>query len=184
MTRASRAPSELSNPTVDHGRDEDVVFPPDDLDQLLDLARFLEDHAEPGLLFGTDGAQIPLPAEVYRVMRQAVDVMRQHKGTIVAPQGLLLTTQEAADFLGISRPTLVKLLEDGAIAFEKPNRHRRVRLQDLIEFQHRHRTERRAVLDQLTEEAGELGLYDSTPVDYAGALRAARRRRARPVTGE
>ncbi len=122
--------------------------------------------------------------EVYRVLRQVVDVMRQGKATLVAPRGLLLTTQEAADFLGISRPTLVKLLEDGAIAFEKPNRHRRVRLQDLIDFRHRRRTERRAVLGQLTEEAGELGLYDGTRADYAGALRAARRRRARPATGE
>ncbi len=184
MTPANRAPSEPSTATVDEGRDEDVVFPPDDLDQLLDLARFFEGHTEPGLLLGPDGEQIPLPAEVYRVLRQVVDVMRQGKATLVAPQGLLLTTQEAADFLGISRPTLVKLLEDGAIAFEKPNRHRRVRLQDLIDFQHRRRTERRAVLDQLTEEAGELGLYDGTRADYAGALRAARRRRAHPVTGE
>ncbi len=184
MKPASRAPGEPSTATVDHGRDEDVVFPPEDLDQLLDLARFLEGHTEPGLLLGPDGEQIPLPAEVYRVLRQVVDVMRQGKATLVAPQGLLLTTQEAADFLGISRPTLVKLLEDGAIAFEKPNRHRRVRLQDLIDFQHRRRTERRAVLDQLTEEAGELGLYDGTRADYAGALRAARRRRARPATGE
>lgn len=119
-----------------------------------------------------------------RALRQLVDVMRQGKATRVAPQGLLLTTQEAADFLGVSRPTLVKLLEDGAIAFEKPNRHRRVRLQDLIDFQHRRRSERRAVLDQLTEEAGELGLYDDTEADYAGALRAARRRRARPATGD
>jgi excisionase family DNA binding protein len=108
--------------------------------------------------------------------------MRQGKATLVAPQGLLLTTQEAADFLGVSRPTLVKLLEDGAIAFEKPNRHRRVRLQDLIDFQQRRRAERRAALNQLTEEADELGLYDDTPADYGTALRTARRRRAQPGT--
>ncbi|MGI8793388.1 MAG: excisionase family DNA-binding protein [Acidimicrobiales bacterium] len=53
------------------------------------------------------------------MLRQVVDVMRQGKATLVAPQGMLLTTQEAADFLGISRPTLVKLLEDGAIPFER-----------------------------------------------------------------
>jgi excisionase family DNA binding protein len=184
MAPANRAPRGPSTAPVDHGRDEDVVFPPENLDQLLELAHFFEGHTEPGLLLGPDGEQIPLPAEVYRVLRQVIDVMRQGKATLVAPQGLLLTTQEAADFLGISRPTLVKLLEDGAIAFEKPNRHRRVRLQDLIDFQHRRRTERRAVLDRLTAEAGELGLYDATPSDYAEALRAARRRRAHPVTRE
>jgi excisionase family DNA binding protein len=154
------------------------VFPPEDLGKLLDLARFVEGHTEPGLLLGPDGEQVPLPAEVYRVLRQVVELMRQGKAALVAPQRLLLTTQEAADFLGVSRPTLVKLLEGGALPFEKPNRHRRVRLQDLVEFQQRRRTERRSVLDQLTKEASGLGLNDGTPADYAAALRSARRRHA------
>lgn len=169
----------MTNAAAEHrDREDDLVFPPKDLDELLDLARFVDQHTEPGLLLGPDGEQVPLPAEVYRVLRQVVDVMRQGKATLVAPQGMLLTTQEAADFLGISRPTLVKLLEDGAIAFEKPNRHRRVRLQDLVDFQARQRRERRATLDQITEDASELGLYDDPPPDYATALKEARRRRA------
>jgi excisionase family DNA binding protein len=166
--------------TDNHDRDADLVFPPQDLDQFLDLARFVENHTEPGVLLGPDGEQVPLPAEVYRVLRQVVDVMRQGKAALVAPQGMLLTTQEAADFLGVSRPTLVKLLEGGTIPFEKPNRHRRVRLQDVIDFQARRRAQQRAALDQLTEEAGALGLYEGSPADYATALKAARRRRARP----
>ncbi len=165
--------------TADRGREDDLVFPPEDLDQLLDLARFVENHTEPGLLLGPDGEQVPLPAEVYRVLTQVVEVMRQGKATLVAPQGLLLTTQEAADFLGVSRPTLVKLLEDGAIPFERPNRHRRVRLQDLLDFRARRQEQQRAALNQLTEEASELGLYEGTPADYAPALKSARRRRAR-----
>jgi len=69
------------------------------------VARFVEDHTEPGLLLGPDGEQVSLPAEIYSVLRQVVEVMRQGKAILVAPQGLLLTTQEAADFLGVSRPT-------------------------------------------------------------------------------
>ncbi len=167
-TKASRVSAELI-------RDDDVVFPPDDLDQLLDLALFFEGHTEPGLLLGPDGEQVPLPEEVYRVLRQVVEVMRQGKATLVAPQGLLLTTQEAANFIGVSRPTLVKLLEGGTIPFEKPNRHRRVRLQDLVSFQERRRQERRVAMNELTEEASELGLYDRTPEDYESALQDARR---------
>jgi excisionase family DNA binding protein len=178
VTKASSARAATGVAIADRGRDEEVVFPPEDLDQLLDLARFMEGHTEPGLLLGPDGEEVPLPAEVYRVLLQVVDVMRQGKATLVAPQGLLLTTQEAADFLGVSRPTLVKLLEDGAIPFEKPNRHRRVRLQDLIDFQERRRSERRAALNELTEEASEAGIYDGSPDDYAAALKSARRRRA------
>ncbi len=157
-------------------RGQEVIFPPADLNRLLDLVHFLEEHTEPGLLLGPDGEQVLLPGEVYRVLRQVVDVMRRGMATFIAPQGLLLTTQEAADFLGVSRPTLVRLLEAGAIVFEQPNRHRRVRLQDLIEFQHRRRVERRDALNRMTEDASELGLYNESAEDYADALRSARRR--------
>jgi hypothetical protein len=68
------------------------------------------------------------------------------------------------------------------VPFEKPNRHRRVRLQDVLNFHQRRRAERGATLNQLTEEAGELGLYDGSPADYAPVLKSARRRRARQTS--
>jgi excisionase family DNA binding protein len=183
MTEASELTARAPRATAEPASDDGVFFPPEDLDELLDLARFVEGHTEPGLLLGPDGEHVPIPAEVYQVLRQVVEVMRQGKATLVAPQGLVLTTQQAADFLRVSRPTLVKLLEDGAIPFEKPNRHRRVRLQDLLAFQQGRRTERRAALDELTSEASELGLYDESPADYKTALQSARRRRAHHSAG-
>jgi len=182
MSRATRATSGPPQVAAAYENGDDVVFPPSDLNQLLDLAHLFEEQRQSGFLLGPDGKRIPLPPEVHRVLRQVVEVMRQGRAILVAPQDLLLTTQEAADFLGISRPTLVKLLESGAIAFEKPNRHRRVRLQDLVDFQHKRRTDRRAVLDQLTEEASEMGLYDDTQSDYARALRKARQRKTRSTS--
>jgi excisionase family DNA binding protein len=94
----------------------------------------------------------------------------------VAPVDQSLTTQEAANFLGISRPTLVKLLESGEIPFERPGagRHRRVRLQDVVAYQERKRVQRRTALDELTREAADAGLYDSE-ADYTAALKAARK---------
>lgn len=163
----------------DISRDGDVVFPPQDLDKLLGLALFIEGHTEPGLLLGPDGDQVPLPMEVYQVLRQVVEAMRQGMAAVVAPKNLVLTTQQAAEFLGVSRPTLVKLLEDGAIPFDKPNRHRRVQLRDLITFQKARRSERRTVLGRLTESSCEAGLYDGSPEDYAAALKVARQHRAR-----
>lgn len=92
---------------------------------------------------------------------KVADCMRAGKAITVAPLDQRLTTQEAANFLGISRPTLVKLLDQGAIGFERPavGRHRRVRLIDVIDYQQRMRTERRVVLDELTEQAAKAGLY-------------------------
>ena len=156
-----------------------MVFPPEDLHQLLDLARFIEDHTEPGLLLGTDGEQVPLPQEVYEVLMAVVEAMREGKAISVLPQTQRLTTQEAADFLGISRPTLVKLLEDGAMPFEQPCRHRRILLSDLLAYQARRRAERRGALRRMTEEASDLGLYEESRQDYAEALKEARRRSVR-----
>jgi excisionase family DNA binding protein len=155
------------------------VFPPRDLTALLDLGRFLEHHTEPGLLLGPDGEQVPLPEEVYRVLVEVVQAMREGKVITLVPRTQRLTTQEAADFLGVSRPTLVKLLEEGKIPYEQPGRHRRIMFTDLLAYQERLGEERRAALDRMTEDASEAGLYDGTPEDYAAALKRARRRAAR-----
>lgn len=160
-----------------------VVFPPRDLSALLDLGRFLDQHTEPGLLLGPDGEQVPLPEEVYRLLTQVVEAMREGKVISLVPRTQRLTTQEAADFLGISRPTLVKLLEGGKIPYDQPGRHRRILFNDLLAFQQRQHTSRHAALDQMTEDASEAGLYQGSPEDYAAALKRARRRAAGPSGG-
>jgi excisionase family DNA binding protein len=164
---------------AEQGREDDLVFPPEDLSSMLELARFLQSRQEPGILVGLAGEQMPLPAEVDRVLRHAIEVMRQGKAVHVAPQNLVLTTQEAADLLDVSRPTLVKLLEDGAIPFDQPNRHRRVRLHDVLDYRARRHAAQRAALDELTAETSALGLYDDSAADDAVTLESARRRRAR-----
>ncbi|MDA8357616.1 MAG: helix-turn-helix domain-containing protein [Actinomycetota bacterium] len=101
------------------------------------------------------------------------------------PQGLLLTTQEAADFLRVRRPTLAKLLEGGVIPLNMPNRHRRVRLRDLIDFQLRRRSGESVELSWTSSPRtpGELGLYEDTEGDDAGALQTARRGAAPALHG-
>ncbi|CAL8971681.1 hypothetical protein TESS_TESS_00284 [Tessaracoccus sp. O5.2] len=148
---------------------------------MLDLSRFLERVTEPAALLGPDGQTVALPLEAYRVLVDVVHAMRDGKAITVAPIDQLLTTQQAADFLGISRPTLVKLLESGEIPHESPGagRHRRVRLRDVLDYQDRKRSRRRLVLDELTHDAVAAGLYEAEQADYADALR-----RARQVRGE
>ena len=85
--------------------------------------------------------------------------MREGKVITVVPRTQRLTTQEAADFLGISRPTLVKLLEDGKIPYDQPGRHRRIVFTDLLAYAERQHEDRRAALDRMTEDASEAGIY-------------------------
>jgi excisionase family DNA binding protein len=109
-----------------------------------------------------------------------VDALREGKVITVVPRMQRLTTQEAADFLGVSRPTLVKLLEEGRIPYDQPGRHRRILFSDLLTYVQRRRDERRAALDRMTEDASEAGLYDGRPEGYAAALKRVRKRSPRP----
>jgi excisionase family DNA binding protein len=111
-------------------------------------------------LVGPHNEQIPLPKEVFEVLVQVLEAMKQGLAIQVAPLNAQLTTQDAASYLGISRPTLVKLLESGAISFIKPGRHRYVRLDDLIAYAESVRVNRAESLDTLAREAEEAGLYD------------------------
>jgi len=108
---------------------------------MLDLSRFLAQVSEPAALLGPDGQTVPLPMEAYQVLVKVAESMRAGKAIMVAPLDQRLTTHEAANFLGISRPTLVKLLDQGEISYERPaaGRHRRVRLNDVLDYQRRKR---------------------------------------------
>lgn len=145
---------------------------------MLDLARFLDAHDKPARLVGPEGNEVALPAPVYDVLVQVVEALRAGRAVTVAPLAQRLTTQEAADLLGVSRPTLVKLLERGAIPYEQPGRHRRVRLADLLAYRDARRSDRRATLNRMTTEAGDAGIYEGKPEDYASASKSARKRRA------
>ena len=69
-----------------------------------------------------------------------------------------LTTHEAAKLLNVSRPHLVKLLEEGKIPFHKVGTHRRVYREDVLEYKDHRREEAEEAMQNLTDQAQELGL--------------------------
>lgn len=132
-----------------------VTFgPTESPESLASVSAVLHGSDMPALV-GPDGAQIPLPHAVFEALKDVVDAMQQGKGITIIPRDARLTTQQAAEFLGLSRPTVVSLLESGKIPFEKPGRHRRVKLADIVEFQERQLRERRESLDEITRLASE-----------------------------
>lgn len=161
-----------------------TVLPPSDLEGMTDLSRFLDGLTQPAALLGPDGQTVPLPIEAFHALCDVVAAMQLGKAIVVAPVDQMLTTQEAANFLGISRPTLVKLVESGEIPHEVTSggRHRRVRLHDLVAYQERQRHERRNLLDQITVEAQADGLYEVGADTYQSALAEARRTRQREAS--
>lgn len=131
-----------------------TYFPTDDTrDDLVDFARLLHEssvapHAGAALR-APDGSERPIPEELYAILEQVADALANGSGVTVAPNDLQMTTQQAADFLGVSRPTLIKYLEDGTIPFDKRGRHRRVLLRDVVAFQEEFRVSRRAALREM-----------------------------------
>jgi excisionase family DNA binding protein len=111
-------------------------------------------------LTGPDGTRLDLPGEVFEVLREVVAALSQGLAITVAPHQTVLSTSEAAQLLGVSRPTLVRLLESGEMPFDKPGRHRRVRLADLLAYQQRSRRGRAVLLDQMVADSEDAGLYD------------------------
>ncbi|MDQ3274348.1 MAG: helix-turn-helix domain-containing protein [Actinomycetota bacterium] len=139
-----------------------TVLPPDETEPLTKMLAAMRDEDGAALLVGPEDVRLKLPVEAYRVLRGVLEAMANGLAITIVPQYTMLTTQEAADLLGISRPTLVKLLQGGEIAYEQRGRHRRLLLTDVLDYQRRSRSERKAHLDALVDEAGDQGLYEAT----------------------
>jgi excisionase family DNA binding protein len=71
-----------------------------------------------------------------------------------------LTTQEAADLINVSRPFLIKQLEEGIIPYHKVGKHRRIHFADLMEYKTNIDAARSKVLDEMVAISQQLGLYD------------------------
>lgn len=156
---------------------EQTVLPLQDND-LLESIRALLGGAGSVALLGDDQVAVELPERLRSLLLDVVDAMHRGQAITLSRLGERLTTQEAADQLGVSRPTLIKLLEAGKIPFETPGRHRRIRLSDLLTYQAVRREEQRQILQGLTRDAQDVGLYDEDPEKYQKALDEARARLA------
>jgi excisionase family DNA binding protein len=127
------------------------TYLPTESGKLARVDQFLKAHeARRGRYFlvgATPDDRVELPAEVYQALRKVVDALGQGLAVTVAPLTQTLTTQQAADLLGVSRPTVIKLLDDGRIPFERIGTHRKVLLRDLLAYRERRRAEQYAALE-------------------------------------
>ena len=104
---------------------------------------------------------LELPPSAVALLRDALEALAAGRGVAVVVQEAELTTVEAAEVLGVSRPYLIRLLEERRIPHRKVGRHRRVRADDVMAYKAAIDAEREAVLDRLAAEAQAQGMgYD------------------------
>ncbi|MBT8224393.1 MAG: helix-turn-helix domain-containing protein [Dactylosporangium sp.] len=112
------------------------------------------------LAVSSGGAKAEVPRSVRDVLTRIADVLASGRGVAIVPVDRELTTTEAASLLGVSRPTLIKLLESGEIGYSRPNSSRRIPLDQVLAYRDRRSQTRREILDELTADAVEMGMYD------------------------
>lgn len=107
---------------------------------------------------GTESVDVTVPASALRLLVGALAQMATGNAVRLIPHHAELTTQEAAEILNVSRPYLVRLLDEGRIPFQRVGTHRRVLFKDVMTYKAEHRVARRAALKELARLDQELGL--------------------------
>ena len=108
---------------------------------------------------GTANEELVLPAPAARLLLDILTELGQGNAVALDTVQPELSTQQAADLLSVSRPHLVKLLDEGTIPSRKVGTHRRVLREDVFRYKAEWKAKRLAVLDELTALDQELGLY-------------------------
>ena len=120
----------------------------DELTQLLDSDARLVDRR---------GRQLILSTDVVEAFQGAIAELRSHGSDD-------LTTQESAKLLGVSRPTLIRLLDTGVLPYRRTNGdkgHRRIRRRDALAYLHADLERRRRALDELAADADAFGFFEA-----------------------
>lgn len=127
------------------------------------LAAVLEQlrSTQPEIEIEETSEKIKIPLSALQLLSDILKAMGQGKIVSLVPVATEVTTQAAAEMLGCSRPHLVKLLEEGKIAFTKVGKHRRIQYDDISNYKKQMKAQQKQHLIDIMNADEETGLYDS-----------------------
>ncbi len=107
------------------------------------------------------GERIKIPIQALRLLSKILHATAQGKPISIVPFAMEVTTQSAADFLGCSRPHLVKLLEEGVIPYTSVGRHRRVKFEDVQKYKKVMKASQKKLLIEMMKQDEDYNMYAS-----------------------
>ncbi len=116
---------------------------------------------EPEIEIEETNDKIKIPLSALRLLGDILKAMSEGKLISIVPIATEVTTQAAAEFLGCSRPHLVKLLEEGKIEFTKVGKHRRIKFEDIMKYKKEMKKQQKQHIIDIMNSDEETGLYDS-----------------------
>ncbi|MEZ4920285.1 MAG: helix-turn-helix domain-containing protein [Saprospiraceae bacterium] len=105
--------------------------------------------------------KIRVPLKALKLLAKILEITSEGKQISIVPIATEMTTQAAADYLGCSRPHLVKLLEEGEIEYTKIGKHRRVKFEDVSDYKKNMKAKQQDLLIKIMNADEESGLYDT-----------------------
>lgn len=116
---------------------------------------------EPEIEIEETNDKIKIPLSALRLLGDILKAMSEGKLISIVPIATEVTTQAAAEFIGCSRPHLVKLLEEGKIEFTKVGKHRRIKFDDIVKYKRELKKQQKQHIIDIMNSDEETGLYDS-----------------------
>ena len=101
---------------------------------------------------------VQVPPQILRVLGQTLGMMARHQPIMLVPEKQEFSTVEAAKFLNVSRPFVIKEIDAGRLIHRMVGTHRRIRFNDLVDYAKTMRSKQQEALDKKAENARKLGL--------------------------
>jgi excisionase family DNA binding protein len=146
----------MSNRKFDFPNSEDIDLARASAAVLTRLLQDLPDDHRANIKMG--GQDLIVPRQAVELLKDILASMSAGKGISIVPSSSELTTQQAADFLNVSRPYLIGLLEQGAINYTQVGTHRRIRFDDLLAYKQQMVNKSKSAMDDLMALSQELGV--------------------------
>lgn len=145
------------------------IQPPEMTTEEVEMARLAQrfiveslDHSRAAAITLTsetgDAPSVAVPTKTLRFIADVLGLLSERQPVAFMPAKRELSTVDAANFLNVSRPYVIKEIEQGRLKHRKVGSHRRIAFEDLVEYANAMRTNQQAALDRLANDAAELGL--------------------------